>query len=131
MIHKRLGKVDDDGMNDYMMAFSFNSSVDVLLQRFSITREEARLKDPLAEKKESFPSPQKNKKQKTLTSFFTPKKKIVTNSSSSSTGTPGTKATKFDQHHPEGRIQFFSFDNIDILQTYVPNNGTNSIIAST
>ena len=27
-------------------------------------------------------------------------------------------------HHPEGRFQFFTFPAIDVLQTYVPNNGT-------
>ncbi|KAL3907500.1 MAG: hypothetical protein SGARI_003510, partial [Bacillariaceae sp.] len=27
-------------------------------------------------------------------------------------------------HHPEGRFQFFFFPDMDVIQTYVPNNGT-------
>ena len=26
-------------------------------------------------------------------------------------------------HHPEGRIQFLRFRTLDVLNTYVPNNG--------
>jgi hypothetical protein len=28
------------------------------------------------------------------------------------------------EHHHEGRFQFFAFDDMDLIQTYVPNNGT-------
>jgi exonuclease III len=41
-----------------------------------------------------------------------------------STSPSNTSVSSKQQHHQEGHIQFFSFESIDILQIYVPNNGT-------
>ena len=54
-------------------------------------------------------------KQTSVTSFF---------AKSTCPSVTTNKASSRHQHHPEGRFQFFRFTNLDLLQTYVPNNGT-------
>jgi exonuclease III len=87
-------------------AFSVESAVDLILKRFQLTRAQTGLLVP--------PSPsKKGVKQLSLKSFFAPKTNIG--------GSPTVSSGK---HHPEGRFQFFAFPSLDVLQTYVPNNGT-------
>lgn len=102
LLHKGLGGVDES-----MAAFSTSSAVDMLLSKYSLTRKDVGIEEMVAAK----PSP--TKQHASIQSFFSSNNK----SSSSS-------SNKSQQHHVEGRFQFFSFPDMDIIHTYVPNHGT-------
>jgi exonuclease III len=90
-------------------AFSVEAAVDLMLKRYQLTRTQLGLSIP--------PSPvKKAARQLSMKAFFAPK--AATTCSSSSSVIPS------GNHHPEGRFQFFAFPAMDVLQTYVPNNGT-------
>jgi exonuclease III len=98
LIHKRLSSVQH-------IANSTTSAIDLLLQKFQLTRKQVGLLDTVEQRKSQ------KKKQTSIDSFLIPKKE--------------KPITSFKNiHHEEGRFQFFSFPTVDILQTYVPNNGT-------
>ena len=116
LIHKRLSFSAQDSV-----AFSLPSALSLLLRKYNLTRADIGLNNNV-NKTEAVQqnSPPAKKKQTTMKSFFAPK-------STKNTQAAGSKATKsmiLPEHHPEGRIQFLSFPNFDLLQTYVPNNGT-------
>lgn len=111
LIHKRV-------VQPQFVAFSMESAIDVLLQHFGCTRRQVGLLIEGDEKMNNTPK-KSCVKQTKIQSFFAPK--------SRDNATPA--ATRLHQsfahnHHPEGRFQFFCFENADLVQTYVPNNGT-------
>jgi exonuclease III len=97
LIHQRL--LLEDSSNDFA-AFTPQSAIDLMLRRLgNKTRQECGL---------SKPSPAKKQQQTSMTSFFSPKQQAqVVNS----------------DHDTEGRFQFFFFPDMDVVHTYVPNNG--------
>jgi exonuclease III len=117
LIHKRLLAPQ--------VAFSVDSAIDLLLEKYQLTRTQVDL--PLIlenHQKQQQQKQQDKKKQTSIHSFFS----ATTNkAASSNTNTNNTTTTKqneqHQQHHEEGRFQFFAFPNMDILQTYVPNHG--------
>lgn len=103
LIHRRV--VQSQG-ETVAAAFSFESAVNLLLQKFDLTRDECGLKGEAAAAAAAKP---KDKKQSSMKSFFAPK-------------APAKPSLK--SHHPEGRVQFFRFPGgMDLIQTYVPNHG--------
>lgn len=78
----------------------------------------------------------KKTQQTSLRSFFSPKKSRldpIVNQEEGSASQPTSSISSqitipqrltLPRHHPEGRFQFFCFPDMDVLQTYVPNNGT-------
>lgn len=109
VVHQRLA-VDVDSQ----CAFSAEASVDLLLERYHLKRSQVEgLSVPP-------PSPaKKTAKQLSMTSFFAPKKV----NGGARVATKGASSQASKKHHPEGRLQFFAFPDMDVLQTYVPNNG--------
>lgn len=91
-------------------AFSFDGAVDLLLKKFQLTREQVGL-----EVQSTTRALQKVKKQTSIKAFFSPKQKATSDGDDLGIG----------DHHDEGRFQFFAFQDIDVIQSYVPNNGTN------
>ena len=118
LLHKRLHIPGQDSM-----AFSTRDAISVLLKRFQVDRTDIRESelgcggddDNNNDVVTSPPTKSKNK-QTSISSFFAPK---------AATGKKTTTKAKYSNHHPEGRFQFFCFANCDLMQTYVPNNGTN------
>jgi exonuclease III len=110
LIHNRVVK----SVEHFETAFSTKSALSLILQRHNLKREEVKglCSSPEAVK---LKKPTDKKQQTCLTSFFAPKKNgnndITTNRNAI-------------EHHPEGRFQFISFPNFDLINTYVPNNGT-------
>jgi exonuclease III len=84
-------------------AFSVTDILELLLRVYGLTDDDE-LKSAL--KLNADPKP----KQASLKSFFQ---------------TQNTTSTS-NHHHEEGRIQFVRFANLDVLHTYVPNNGMKS-----
>jgi len=103
LIHKRLGA------DKNMAAFSTQSAIDLLLQKYGFTRSDVGIPENTAS---SSSSSKPAAKQASIKSFFS------ANNKNSAVST----ITK--QHHEEGRFQFFSFPEMDLIHTYVPNNGT-------
>lgn len=114
-VHRRLPALDVKSQ----CAFSVDWAVDLLMTKFKVTRKQVGLSETpattLAASKRSDSSP-KVVKQMSMKAFFAPKPKAI----STTTTAPSCTGT----HHPEGRFQFFCFSDMDVLQTYVPNNGT-------
>ena len=104
----RAGNYDPD-----LVAFTPRSAIDLMLHRLGTTRAECGLEAEQPEAK-SAAAAQPKKQQTSLTSFFAPKKKQ---------GAGATGKRKRHDHNAEGRFQFFFFPGMDVLQTYVPNNG--------
>lgn len=113
-------------------AYTFRSAIDLLLRRLGTTRNECGLAEvPDGDEEEEKPAQQQQpkKQQTSLKSFFTPKAK--TNTKTNTTNTNKNRATcnkkrrrpRPRPHHAEGRFQFFFFPGMDVIQTYVPNNG--------
>lgn len=95
LLHKRLG-----GIQDNMAAFSTQGATDLLLNKFGLTRKDVGLSQTLSASK---------RQQASIKSFFS----------------TSNNATSTSQEHDEqGRFQFFSFQNLDLIHTYVPNHGT-------
>jgi exonuclease III len=114
-------------------AFTPQAAITLLLQDDQLSRKDvvglsaiSTTEQPKMDKSHSSPS----KKQQSVKSFFLPKPKAAaTLSSRQSSASGGSSSSLMQQqqqkeHNEEGRFQFFRFPNMDILQTYVPNNGT-------
>jgi len=125
LIHKRLAF---DGKNN--SAFSFSSALSLLLDKYNLIRQNVNL-GTIPYEQPSQPSDSnsssssssssninhcKNKKQTSMKAFFAPK----------ATNNNNNKKKSIPQHDSEGRLQFFFFPTFDLMQTYVPNNGTKS-----
>jgi exonuclease III len=112
LVHKRL-TFDRSSST----AFCTESAIDLMLKHFEVTRTQVGLAESVSSSSTNKPkSPEKKAKQTSMKSFFAPQKTTTTNT----TKHPSSTA----KHHPEGRFQFFCFGTMDVLQTYVPNNGT-------
>jgi exonuclease III len=100
-------------------AFTHRSAIELMLKRLGTNRRDCGLTDNATAtstyRTTSVASPNKTKRQTSMTSFFAPKSSPQTN---------GMVLRPGSHHHPQGRFQFFFFPDMDILQTYVPNNGT-------
>ena len=100
------GRYDPD-----FVAFTPSSAINLMLRRHGLTRAECEL-----EPEETETLLKKKTQQTSLKSFFAPKKKK---------GASTTPHVLYKHEHtPEGRFQFFFFPGMDLVQTYVPNNGT-------
>jgi exonuclease III len=126
LIHKRLGADLDVGKS---VAFTTHSAINMLLQRFQLTRSqvvglsETTTTTTTTTRNNKVSSPEKKAvKQTSMQSFFAPKKK--TKATTTTTNKNNTTTSTTTDHHPEGRFQFISFESMDVLQTYVPNNGS-------
>ena len=84
------------GEHDDMAAFSTTSAIDLLLKKYNLTRADVGIAETTTAVTKTACS---------IQSFF----------GSSSTTPP---------HDDQGRFQFFSLEDIDIIHTYVPNHGT-------
>jgi exonuclease III len=96
LVHKRVT------LDKERIAFTIQSAIDLLLKRYRLTREQVGLSKS--------PETTKKQQQTSMKSFFEVK---------ASNGT--TKSVQ--DHHEEGRFQFLQFVDLDLIQTYVPNNG--------
>jgi exonuclease III len=94
LIHQRC--LLEASISDFA-AFTPQSAIDLMLRRLGKTRQDCGL---------SKPSPTKKPQQTCLASFFAPNKQADSD------------------HDAEGRFQFFFFPDMDVVHTYVPNNGT-------
>ena len=113
LIHKRLA-FDANNSN---CAFTTRSALSLLLKKYHLTRQDIGISNNNNNIPKRLDSPKK-KKQTSMTAFFAPKATAATTS-------PNKKSSVLsDEHHSEGRFQFFSFSNFDLINTYVPNNGT-------
>jgi exonuclease III len=118
--------------NDDFVAFTPQSAIDLMLRRFNKTRSECGLEVSssslddyaTAASNAAAASSKPKKQQASLKSFFAPKKDKVNNSSSSSSATKRNKNRHRHRHNIEGRFQYFFFQDMDVVQTYVPNNGS-------
>ena len=136
------------------VAFTFDTAIDVLLRRCGVTRHEcgllAGLEQPNDEKAngtehstKQLPQQQQppaKKQQASMRSFFNPSTTTITTTTATAVGatTPRTgtgmhtsayagpfpSSSQPQPHHVEGRIQYFCFPGMDVIQTYVPNNGS-------
>lgn len=106
-LHKRLGFPIQT-----QTAFTVGGAIDLLLKKFHLTREQVGLP---VEPQLNAASSQKAPKQASIKAFFSPKKASDTISVNRAV----------EHHHSEGRLQFFCFCDMDVMQCYVPNNGTN------
>jgi exonuclease III len=99
LLHKRLKFAGET-------AYTPQAAIDILLKMYGVARKDV----GLPEKPES---PKKKAVQTSMKSFFAPK-----------TNNNKTTATAVQaDHNCDGRFQFFSFQDMDLIQTYVPNNG--------
>jgi exonuclease III len=114
------------------VAFTPRSAIELMLRRFGTTRSACGLAETTTND-ETTPgvvvgSPPKKKQQTSLTSFFAPKPKKKNQQGSSGAATADAankrKQRQPHEHNDEGRFQFFFFPGMDVVQTYVPNNGT-------
>ena len=98
------------------MAFTPSSAIELLLKEYNITRCDVGLAE-----QHTLPKKKKAPVQTSMTLFFS--KKI--NANANSAPSPTTTSTIVQEEHTcDGRFQFFSFPDMDLIQTYVPNNGT-------
>jgi exonuclease III len=114
-------KLNSSKQSDFS-AFTPKSAIALILRRFQTDRSSCGLPEvtTAATIKSPNNSKSKNKKatQMCMTAFFAPKK-TTTNSSNLNNAT-----RVLHSHDIEGRFQFFFFPDMDVIQTYVPNNGT-------
>ncbi|KAG7349680.1 endonuclease/exonuclease/phosphatase family protein [Nitzschia inconspicua] len=101
-------------------AFTPKSAIDLILRRFNTDRTRCGLAEASAEIDSKDKKTKKAATQMSLTSFFAPK----SSSSNINNDCSHTGQNPSHSHHPEGRFQFFFFPDMDVIQTYVPNNGT-------
>lgn len=129
MIHNRIDFERQDSA-----AFTTDSAIDLLAKLYGTSRESTAGLPPISKK-------EPKKKQSSIVSFLTSppglppvaKKDPAKKQSSLSSfflvkETPGgssKKSMRLD-HHPEGRFHFIRLANIDLIHTYVPNNGMKS-----
>ena len=121
------------GTDDNSAAFTPQSAIDLMLRRFNKTRSECGLEVSSSSLDDSATtaatsnvdaSSKPKKQQASLKSFFAPKKDHVNNSSSSSATKRNSSNRHRHRHNIEGRFQYFFFQGMDVVQTYVPNNGS-------
>ena len=108
------------------VAFTPESAIQVLLQHLNLTRQEAGLaasSSSTAPPKQKMMKEKKKSQQTSIRSFLSPVSPSSSSSKTKTTITTTSNATT--NHHPDGRFQFFIFENFDLLQTYVPNQGMN------
>ena len=122
LLHKRLQFVGSEDT----VAFTPESAIRLLLKQHNLTRKEVgldvgadRASKEISNNQQDESSPKKNKRQTSVTSFFSVKKSPTKTEASSSK----SNSCQFLEHNEEGRFQFFFFPNMDVMQTYVPNNG--------
>eukprot|EP00521_Asterionellopsis_glacialis_P007398 CAMPEP_0195290152 /NCGR_PEP_ID=MMETSP0707-20130614/6131_1 /TAXON_ID=33640 /ORGANISM="Asterionellopsis glacialis, Strain CCMP134" /LENGTH=469 /DNA_ID=CAMNT_0040350237 /DNA_START=33 /DNA_END=1439 /DNA_ORIENTATION=+ len=107
------------------VAFTVSGAIELLIKSYKLDDDEE-LKEIIKKRNNktyssytqtpSSPIKKQKKQQTSMASFFKPKVK------QSSTKSPPSY-TKVCEHHHEGRIQFIRFADMDVLHTYVPNNG--------
>ena len=128
LIHKRLHFTGSDAT----VAFTPESSIRLLLNHYNLTRQDVGLdtitkksseQESCEQRQQQSPMSMKAKKQTSVMSFFSVKKKSGGTTKSSSSSSSGSISCQLLDHQSEGRFQFFFFPNMDIIQTYVPNNG--------
>ena len=119
LIHKRIR------MDDFeILAYTPQSATTALLKQHGLTRQQVGL--PKKEEASSLDSKSpvvKTTKQTSVMNFFAAKKPSASATKQSATATTATTCHGLS-HHPEGRFQYIRFANLDLIQTYVPNNGT-------
>ena len=118
LLHKRLVSTN----SEIQTAFTPSSAIELLLKMFSVTRGDV----GLPEQEATASSGTKSKTtpiQTSMTKFFSvkPKPHAETDVSRASR----SSSSNFQHHNCEGRFQFFAFHDMDLIQTYVPNNGIN------
>jgi exonuclease III len=124
LLHKRLGFTPMS-----MTAFTPKAAITVLLNMYGVTRADVGLLETTATTSISsvvaaaataaVASPKTKTVQTCLKSYFATKPSNATTSRGDCVA-----ASSGGEHHHEGRFQFFAFDDMDLMQTYVPNNGT-------
>jgi exonuclease III len=135
LIHRRCYNNNNNNSDDDFVAFTPQSAIDLLLRRFNKTRSECGLESSSSQDADSATvasndvaaSSKPKKQQASLKSFFAPKKDNKVNSSSVSTTTTKRNSNSNSnrhRHNVEGRFQYFFFQDMDVVQTYVPNNGS-------
>jgi len=113
--------------NDVQVACSPTAARNGLMNRLGVTAHDCGMSIQQPEKQGS-QSNNHNKtkkgdtKQRSVASFFAAKPAPAPASSSSSSKPQAQLPTRM--HDSEGRFQFVQFPNFDVLQTYVPNNGS-------
>jgi exonuclease III len=108
-------------------AFTPQSAIALILRRFQTNRSACGLPEVVATTTATVKSPDNNHKKKattqmSMTSFFAPKTTTTPNGRNNASFSLSRKVLPC--HDPEGRFQFFFFPDMDVMQTYVPNNGT-------
>ena len=124
LLHKRLGFASTS-----MTAFTPKAAIDVLLNMYGVTRADVGLMEtvaiaatPLSSAATAaavVTSPKTKTIQTSLKSFFATKP-----SQSKIPRRDDGIVPSEGEHHCDGRFQFFAFDDMDLIQTHVPNNGT-------
>jgi exonuclease III len=114
LLHKRLGFHNNcreaaatTTTRKATTAFTPSSAIELLLKMYNVTRRDVGLSEQTISPKK------KAVVQTSMTSFFSAKK-------ASTTAVPVVA----QEHNCEGRFQFILFPDMDLIQTYVPNNGT-------
>jgi exonuclease III len=148
LLHKRcFGNGSDDGADETILtvgnrkdissfaAFTPQSAINLLLRRFGTSRSECDIgvqseptKSANQSESETQVPPKKAILQTSMKSFFAAKPKVSSVSGASISSPNNVMNSRcppkvLPSHHPEGRFQFFAFPDLDVLQTYVPNNG--------
>jgi len=111
LLHKRLR------FDPSQTAFTPNSAISLLLKKYNLTCQDVGIsltEDTVSTSSQSSTTKDTKTKQTSMKSFFAPKKAT----------TSAVAPSSFKRHHEEGRFQFFAFDSFDLINTYVPNNGT-------
>ena len=124
LMHKRLSIPSED-----FAAYTMPSALSLLMKKFNVTRSDVglpnhpmrRCDDDSSRKKQKGAS--STQKQASINTFFSRKSSQPSNGSTNTS--TNNKHLLTPNHHPEGRFQFFCFPDFDLIQTYVPNNGTN------
>ena len=127
------------------VAFTFDTAIDVLLRRCGVTRHECGLLAGLEQQNienangtEHSTKQKQHHQQASMRSFFNPSLTTTTTTATAVGAIPRTGAGTYTSphdgppppsqqqphHHVEGRIQYFCFPGMDVIQTYVPNNGS-------
>lgn len=134
LLHKRL---QFDPATNNNVAYSPDSAIDLLLDQLDLTRQQVGLPEATSKNVPSTAPSKRKAAQTSMTSFFAPKgnnhaavPKKKKEASQTTMGTffgkrpapPKSGASK-SEHTEEGRFQFFFFGDMDLVQTYVPNNG--------
>ena len=121
----------------HQCAFTMEAALQLILQRYQLTRAQTGLSTTGSRPTNTLSSPSHKggtTKQLSMKSFFAPKTTIPPTGALSSTVSPSSGGSRGSSavmssggtqpHHPEGCFQFFTFPAIDVLQTFVPINGT-------